>query len=297
MCLGVALVVTTVLALMPTAGLADEEKKRPKPQRTSASEMRKYEITGSARGNGFAKEATDRWASKYGVYADTKALTVHDFGTADSPDVLVSMADSGVESVFTEVLPDGSVRVGGVFSTSTTGDTSDSGHGSTYAGWSLRDSNCFARVENNTGWLDHCYQISKLEMDGDSVKDYYTLHHYATAKSKSIWTLKSATIGSSKKSGSASMEWFDWAPGADRPFGNCGSTTISISVGGIGISKSYASCPDKWDINKSSTAGTFENSWRGSAQMSEREVAYMQTQKTPQGGWPVWNLSTDFYAW
>lgn len=155
---------------------------------------------------------------------------------------------------------------------------------------------CFSRFENTSGWMDHCYQMNKLIGETDSQKDYFQIHRYATAKSKSIWTLKEAKISCQKSASSSTMEWFDWSPRSDVPSSQCSTVGVSVSAFGLGISASHTVCPTMWDINKSAEARKFSNKWVGSAWRSEREVAYMVCVKVPQGGWPVWNLNASYYC-
>ncbi|MGH8010770.1 MAG: hypothetical protein ACREQ3_27595, partial [Candidatus Binatia bacterium] len=97
------------------------------------------------------------------------------------------------------------------------------------------DQLCFAREQNNTGWLDECYKVHKLSGDSSSVNDYFQLEHYATATSDGPWTLTNITLESTQSGSSSPMSWMDWSPRSDQDVGNCQSIEIGISVEGAGL--------------------------------------------------------------
>lgn len=266
----------------------------------SPLEISKYDITKTSVGDQIAREAAQRWTG-YGWTCDRcdgKELKVYELAPGD---YLVAPASAKIELESVKQ-PDGSVKLepriitvspnGSLLGLETNGV---SPMASQY--WNLVAAECFARLEGFTGWIDHCYQLHKLMGESDSQKDYFELTHYATAKSKTIFTLKWAKLECVKHSSSSTMEWVDWNPRSDQTRGSCGSITLSVGALGIGISGTFTICKSGWDITKYAEAGKFANKWYGWVwPPSEREVAYMVCVKVPQGGWPVWGLTATFSA-
>lgn len=160
--------------------------------------------------------------------------------------------------------------------------------------WSLVDQYCFSRVENSTGWLDECYMTYKLIGNLDPTYDYYSLRHWCTAESKSVWALHWAKVESVASASSAPQEWVDWDPKGDIQTQNCSSIGLSVNVLGVSIGASHTICPAEWDISKGIAAGTFSCKWVGNARQSERYAAYMITIKVGECHWPVWDLTPGF---
>ena len=162
------------------------------------------------------------------------------------------------------------------------------------SGWNHRASGCFAREENDTGWIDSCYQVKQYNTDttdGTSTRDIFALHHYATAKSKSTWYLTRAKLESYKSSGSPTFrQWVDWSPRSDQNMGSCTNVQIGVAYSGVGFNVGHGIC-DKWNITKWAEAGHFANRWEGGATRTEREVVYMTSIKVSQGQFPSWSLS------
>jgi hypothetical protein len=257
-------------------------------------EISKYDVTQTSVGAQIAQESMQRWQS-YGWNFNSKGLKVYELNPGD-----YLVAPESTKIVLKSILQsDGSAKLdAGVVTAFSPSVSSTEAQGvipmqTPY--WSLVASQCFTRVENSTGWIDHCYQMNKLVGDTDPQKDYYQLQHYATAESKSIWILKDAELACQRNGGST-QEWVDWSPRSDLPASQCGTIGISVSAFGIGISASHTICPTMWDISKYAEAGKFANMWTGSAWRSEREVAYMICVKVPQGGWPVWLLTPGFHC-
>jgi hypothetical protein len=162
--------------------------------------------------------------------------------------------------------------------------------------WSLVISKCFARIKGISGWIDHCCQLYKLVGDSNKEGDYYELVHYATARSKTIFSLRSAWIECVKHESSSTMGWFDWSPGSDLNVRRCTPITIERTLNGSSMGGTFAVYESGWDITKYSETGKFSNRWYGHAWRQERGVAYMVGVKVPQGGCPVWSLTANYFA-
>ena len=162
--------------------------------------------------------------------------------------------------------------------------------------WSLVTSQCFAHIEGVSGWIDHCCQLYKVVLESNDEKDYYQLVHYATARSKTIFSLRSAWVECVKHESSSTMEWLDWSPGSDLNIKRCTPITIERTNSGSSIGGTFTICETGWDITKYAEAGKFMNRWYGRAWRSERDVAYMVGVAVPQGGWPVWSLTASYFA-
>jgi len=162
--------------------------------------------------------------------------------------------------------------------------------------WSLVTSQCFARIEGVSGWIDHCCQLYKLVLESNNEEDYYELVHYATARSKTIFPLRSAWIECVRHESSSTMGWLDWSPGSDLNIRRCTPITIERSISGSSIGGTFAVYKTGWDITKYAEAGRFANRWYGTAWRSERDVAYMVGVSVPQGDWPVWGLTANYFA-
>jgi hypothetical protein len=251
----------------------------------------KYDITKTTAGVQIAGEAVQRWQG-YGWNFDHKELKVYELAPED---YLVAPASAKIELEYIKQ-SDGSVKlepkiVTASPSASLLGTKDMYVMRSQY--WGLMAAECFARHEGITGWIDHCYQLHKLMGETDSQKDYYTLTHYATAKSKFPFPLTNAWITCQKHSSSSTMWWVDWNPRTDQAVGQCGSITIGISFGAV-LTYTGTICKSGWDITKYTEPGKFMNRWYGTAWWSEREVAYMVCVKVPQGGWPRWGLTANY---
>jgi hypothetical protein len=162
--------------------------------------------------------------------------------------------------------------------------------------WSSVALQCFARIESVSGWIDHCCQLYKLVGDNNNEGDYYQLVHYATARSKTIFSLRSAWIECVKHESSSTMGWLDWSPGSDLNVGRCTPITIERTINGSSMGGTFTVYKSGWDITKYAEAGKFANRWYGRAWHSERDVAYMVGVAVPQGGWPVWSLAASYFA-
>lgn len=154
---------------------------------------------------------------------------------------------------------------------------------------------CYPTIENNTGWIVHCAKKQRMENDPYADKDAHTLHHWATAKSKSTWVMKRFDVNGTPFVDN--MQRRDWDPGADEDKGNCVNQTVNVTVWGIvSVGAEHQHC-DRWDITLYPIEpGRFKNEWRGSAWRSEREVAYEIGVEGPQNFRAVWRVDANFYA-
>lgn len=153
------------------------------------------------------------------------------------------------------------------------------------------------RVENNTDWMDSCYQSYLSNgnvMWGGASKKLVTLKHWAAFRSKGILTMDKALPRAVPATGTTS--WVGWSPRSDTNVaGSCSTKSLSVQYIGVLLRSSYEQC-DKWDIGKFSESGRFDNSWFGQARRSEREVAYMiQVARNPSTV-NTWSLKNEFWA-
>ena len=262
-------------------------------------DLSKYDITGSANGIQLAQETVARWKQEGHCSACQGNQSVEVYKLAEG-DYLIVPSSTVVEFKYTK-LKDKSIRIdpwiyvgsgnqGNTSNASNTLTTNPPFYAST-PGYPQ----CFARIDGTGGYIDHCVDIQKLYNNLDSTRDYYTLQHYATAKSKSAWFLHTATISCVKASGSSTMYWCDWNPKADQSVGNCITVNLGVQAGGATASMSGQLC-DMWDITKYAAAGQFQNVWRGSAWRSERYVAYQVAVAVPQNGVAGWLVSASYYS-
>ncbi len=283
-----ASLVVAVLLTVSMTSLAPAAQPSKEPMR---------DITSSRLGTQWAREAAERW-QQMGVRHDPKEIKIYRlqdgsyFAAPKSAEIsmeYVGMEDGSMqlEPVVADVsdpllIESNSIemRLDGQYATS----------GGEY--WSLVDNNAFARFQDGKGWMDHAYKKYKLVGETVADKDYYTLEHYATAKSKSTWTLSRAHIWCQKRDGSSEMAWVDWDPTSDKSGGSGNTITIGISFI-VELTDSFT-FSDKWNITKYAEAGRFKNTWEGLAWRSERSVAYMVCVSVPQGGYPLWSLSAQY---
>ncbi len=257
----------------------------------SQLQISKYDITDTSVGTQLAQEAVERWENNGWDY-DCKELKVYEINPGD---YIVAPASTKIELKFFKQ-PYESAKLEPSIVTAAPSDSLSGAEGispmeAQY--WNLVASQCFARIEGVMGWIDHCYKLHKLVGETDSQKDYYTLTHYATAKSKVPFALTGALLTCAKYTSSSPMEWVDWNPRADQSVGQCSSITIGISYIAV-LTHTSTICSSGWDITKYAEAGKFANKWYGTAWWSEREVAYMVCVKVPQGGWPIWALTAQY---
>lgn len=253
------------------------------------------DVTHTPAGRQAAEAATERWAEKYGVYRSIEEVQVLRGTEGARHTTLVLPSDTGVVETSFERRGEGYLSSA---SYDVSAGNSIPGVAGAGSGWNMIGSNCFAREENSTGWIDSCYKIHQYNTDstdGSGTRDIFQLHHFATAKSKGIYTLWEARLESDQStSGPTFTDWHDWDPGADSTL-NCTSQNVSVSYGGFGISETHEHC-EEWDITKHSDVGHFVNRWDGYVWQSEREVAYMTVIKVNQGASPVWTLWDSFFA-
>ncbi len=155
---------------------------------------------------------------------------------------------------------------------------------------------CAGRIQNNTGWIDYCYESwksTKNQSWNGGNKQFVALNHWATFKSKSTWKMYKARIRAVPKTGSTS--WVDWAPKADSSKGNCKTVNLELQARGVGVGSSATQC-DEWDIGKFAESGRFDNTWFGSAVRKERHLKYMIMVARNPGTTNTWTLNGDFWA-
>jgi hypothetical protein len=146
--------------------------------------------------------------------------------------------------------------------------------------------------EGWSGWISHFAKGYALIGETDYNNDFLLLDHWAVAKSKYLLPrLRGAVISCIRDSSSSPMQWFDFMPRSDQKKGQCEAITLGISAYGVTLSQAWTICKEGWDITYYPTEpGKFLNRWYGSADRSEREVAYMVAVTVPQNGVGVWNL-------
>lgn len=150
------------------------------------------------------------------------------------------------------------------------------------ARWRPSTADCWARVENGSGWFDACYQFAQWTNDGedaindgDDARDFWSLVLFGTCKGKGAHQIEVCQLASKANPNAAAKPtgWINWGPRSDLDRGNCVTETISATYQGVGIGVESQVC-DQWDITKYTEAGKFTNIWRGEARRSERDVAY-----------------------
>jgi hypothetical protein len=255
------------------------------------------DVTKTTRGAKWAREAAERW-QQMGVDCDSKNINIYKLQDGS---YLAAPRSAEISMEYVE-MEDGSMQLEPVVATgsdpllieSNSSEMRLDGQYVTSEGeyWSLVDNNAFARFQDGKGWMDHAFKKYKLVGETVADKDYYTLEHYATAKSKGTWTLARAHIWCQKRDGSSEMEWVDWDPTSDKSGGSGNTITIGISFI-VELTDSFTFC-DKWNMTKYAEAGRFKNTWEGLAWRSERSVAYMICVSVPQGGYPLWSLSAQY---
>jgi len=271
----------------------------------TSDELYRYEITGSILSDTVVRRTIERWERNYGINWPESGLVVYNVGTVDKPDILIVPNALQIEEIVTEIFSDGTAEVDASVTLRALKDnTLDITEGDTQtavlatSSWQFVQQQCFAREDGAKGWIDSCYKIHQLSGDGDSNYDYYQLEHFATAKSKSPYSLLTAHVASDRDLGSPPMYWVDWSPRSDQTVGNCQTYQVSVGALGIGIASYHDLC-EKWDITKYADPGKFRNEWKnyfGFTISSEREVAYMLAVKVPEGSFPIWVLNYGYYA-
>ena len=154
-----------------------------------------------------------------------------------------------------------------------------------WADWSPRSENHTVRT--------HCFTLFKLRDDGNNDRDYWTLHHWGTARSQEGYGMKLFRLRVYPHEDSPRMmNWADWSPKGDEDRGGCEQITIGISFVAQ-ASWTHDIC-EEWDITFSHyQPGKFQNIWRPATKWiedSEREVAYAIAVAVRQGKQPRWHF-------
>ena len=159
--------------------------------------------------------------------------------------------------------------------------------------WERREDRCFdSQARNHTVHI-HCFTLHKLRNDGNRNRDYWTLHHWGTARSKEGYALKIFRLRVYPHEDSPRiLNWADWSPRDDKDKGNC--TQISVGISYVAsISWTHSIC-EQWDIGFfQRSPGRFQNIWRPGTEYvenSEREVAYAIAVVTQPGQKPRWHF-------
>lgn len=286
----------------------------------SPLEISKYDITKTTIGAQMAQKAAQSWEDQGGKF-DPENVKVYEISPGE---YLVTSGSANVELKPVQQ-PDGSVKLeptmtiavsasdspstDSLLGTEDVSPASDSPSTSSLLEtegvspmaapyWGLVDYGCWY-VEGFMGWISHCCHGYALMGDPDPNNDFLLLEHFATAKSKYwFWRLRRATIECVKNPSSSPMAWFDYQPRSDQKRGQCETISLGISAFGVTLSGSWIICKEGWDITYYPTEpGRFKNMWYGSADRSEREVAYMVSVTVPQGGTGVWNLDASYNCW
>jgi hypothetical protein len=130
--------------------------------------------------------------------------------------------------------------------------------------------------------------LYRLANDGDSTRDWFALHHYATMQANQPWVMNGAEIGSSPV-GPTPQGWADWAPRSDVTSSGCQQVSVGIVSPVAGISDNVTQC-ETWTIAKSPAAGTFAVHWDGRGKRATLELAMQIAVSVPANGWPQWAL-------
>ena len=163
--------------------------------------------------------------------------------------------------------------------------------------WAPSGDGCFASLMRGPAHFDVCYGIYKMANDGSSTYDYWRVDLNGTmfAEGKK---LKWGWIAVDRDAGPGqSFTTNGWSPAQDEDH-TCASTSLGISVLGVGASYGYTQC-ESWNITKTSGSalGSFKNYWNWGTRLPlvdrDRGVALMiGTRGSP--GTPTFGLSWDF---
>lgn len=166
---------------------------------------------------------------------------------------------------------------------------------SSYTGWEEQARRCLTRWRKrsgsvDTGWMDICWVMNLYKNDGSNTHNWWAFYNFATFRSLPGWATTEATLKHSPQRYSQ-FSWADWSPRSDTTRA-CQPVSVAINILSA-LSYTATQC-DLWDINKSTLAGTFRNTWKGYAHQSEREVAFHTSVRTPQAYGtnqrPVWDI-------
>lgn len=160
--------------------------------------------------------------------------------------------------------------------------------------WAPAGDDCFVQFRG-PAHFDTCYKYFKMANDGSSTIDYWQVRLYGTmfAEGKK---LKWGWLAVDQDAGPA-QSFVDWDPTSDTDLG-CQTTSLGVSVLGVGASYGYTQC-EEWNISKSAGAamGYFKNYWDWGIKMPlldrDRGVALIIGTKGSPGS-PTFGLSWDF---
>lgn len=291
---------TTSVAGAAPASTQEENEPEPAVETLGVDEIRSAERDSEGQDEMIA-DAIDEAFRTAGHRYDPEAVEVARIGSGPRESTFVTPI--GTELVYAELRTgtDGSVDVTTRYNTesaSVPGEgprTSPSGEGFGSAYWEQYSNPPCSWHSNSTAWQNVCYKLNVLRDDGDPSQNWNTIDHFATAKSKSIFTLYQHDILSYEGTSADDMDQTDYDPGQDQSVGNCQSTTIGISAGGASLSTTSEIC-DEWDITVyNSEECKFKNEWKGNAHRSERMVEYMST-CVSYGGTVYWTIENHYSA-
>jgi hypothetical protein len=140
----------------------------------------------------------------------------------------------------------------------------------------------------------HCLALFKLTKDGNPKRDYYTLRHWGTARSKDGYAMKVFRLRVyPHEDGPRILSWTQFSPAEDQNRDRCDQISIGISYV-ASISWTHSIC-EEWDIRPAfNRPGKFSNSWKPISGQpvieSERQVAYAIAVNVKQGKSPRWHL-------
>ena len=315
------LLIASFILLPPTSGYAkDGEVEEGTVEATLeiyGDDVAEHDITNTKAGQTEAKAVLARWQAK-GLNLRLDDVKVYNFGTAETPDILVLPNDLQFQSTATEKSVANKVlNVNAETAITIKPEALDKAlkeqtpsPNAINASWNLIYHRCLARKVRTVtinwqnaelGWMDTCFKVHKIADDGNQWRDYWQLEVYGTARSTHPFVLTQANIEAQKASTSTAMRWVDWSPRSDLDKGGCTSVPIGISAIGLSLTSVFSVC-DKWDITKFEEEGRFRNSWRGSSWVAwwnieaEREVAFMEAIWVSEGKTPVWNIYQNFHA-
>jgi hypothetical protein len=291
------------IGIVSAQGTTQEEREQVAPVKEIVVQREALEtsnITDSAEGR-VALERALPWLQEAGVTEELATREVYRVGDQGNPTYLTVPVDVILETVTIQEYADDSIAVHAdygpnrnSFADQTSPMTSEGISAQSSPYWQQYNSNCLT-VDNNTGYITHCFYKSKLINDGDPNKDFWALERKGTTKSKSIYWMKNAWIDSSISSATNPV-WYDWSPGQDEFHDPCNNFTVGINVEAAYLEESFPLC-EQWDITfYPNEPGRFVNTWRGTAYRSERQVAFKIAISTSQGTQPYFGWSAGFWA-
>lgn len=251
------------------------------------------DVSDSALGKSLAAQAHDRFKAK-GVVVESLRVWKDAIGYLVAPeDASLSIGADGVLQPLTAPDPNAKeATLDNGKADREVGATNESFETQASTAWTLVASQCFARIYSgvNAAAMDHCYQLHKLKNESSTTRDYYALQRYATVFAGGC----GAKWASIEADDITPQTWVDWSPKGNTT-SNCTSVTLSITMGGYGISYPVTRC-ESWSFTKRNPEVYYKLRWDGPVQNTNRELAFQIGVSVAQGAWPQWGVGARVQA-